>query len=142
MKLHRTLTATLIAFCLVGSAAAAAPVAEISTDASGVYFLPLASGSYELRVDGPNGFSHRETFTGSSPSFQLSESVVIDGRYTYELVQIPAEPSEAERAEVALRQPVVQSGTFTVVGGSVADPKQVEAFDKAQVFTTDLITQG
>ena len=138
MKLHRTLTASLIAFCFLGSAALAAPVAEVSTDAAGVYFL-TDGGDYQLTVTGPEGYYHRST--SSAPAFSVADSEGLDGTYTYELVAIPAKAEGEDRNQVIETRS--QSGAFTIAGGSVVDPNLAEqGFDKAQVFTTDLITQG
>ena len=138
MKL-RTLTASLIAFCFLGSAAFAAPVAEVSSDAAGVYFLTADGADYQLTVTGPEGYYHRHT--SSAPAFSVADSEGVDGTYTYELVAIPAKIEREAPTQVIEKRS--QSGAFTLAGGTVVDPKLSEqGFEKAQVFATDLITQG
>ncbi|MCP4053028.1 MAG: hypothetical protein GY739_08165, partial [Mesoflavibacter sp.] len=140
---HQILTAILTVFLITAGAAFAAPLADVSTDASGVYFLSADGGDYQLTVSGPEGYYYRQTFTGSAPSFSASGSegqALADGTYTYELVAIPSKPAEGDRAKASLKR--AQSGAFTLASGSVVDPSIPENFGKAQVFTTDLITQG
>ncbi len=140
---QQTLTAILAIFLITAGAAIAAPLAEVSTDASGVYFMPAASGNYQLTVSGPEGFSYSRTFNGSAPAFSVSgkaAQALADGTYVYELVAIPSKPAEGDRYKLSQKR--AQSGAFTIAAGSVVNPNLPESFTKDQVFLDDLIVDG
>ena len=140
--MKQTLTAILAIFLLAG-AAAAAPLAEVSTDAAGVYCHTADGGDYQLTVAGPEGFYSRQVSTGTAPSFSAADSEgqpLADGTYTWELLALAGQPAEGDRAKPAQQRS--QTGAFTVAGGSIVNPDLVESFEKAQTFTTDLIVQG
>ena len=141
--MKRTITATLASCLLAASTTFAAPLAEVSTDAAGVYFLTAEAGDYQLTVSGPEGFYSRQTTDGAAPSFSTFDSegqALTDGIYVWELVALASKPAEGERASITQKRS--QSGAFTISGGSIADASLPESFEKAQTFTTDLIVQG
>lgn len=102
----------------------------------------------QLTVVSPDGTVFTREFTpGRNPSFRLSdiEGTVEDGAYTYELRVVPKisadvkkklDNARAQNDEAAARklmrqagldQPLVQSGTITIVNGSIVDPNAVES---------------
>jgi hypothetical protein len=133
-----------------------------------------------LTVTGPGGFAFSKEFpAGTTPSFRLSDipTKSADGTYSYELRAVPR-VSEAVRKALAdaraaddsdaanrimrdngLDNPVVQSGAFTISGGSFVQSGAREAAYKGtprtgtdavkapiapndQVIADDLIVQG
>ncbi len=138
------ITTAILAIFLLAGATFATPLAEVTTDASGVYFLTAEAGDYQLTVSGPDGFYSRQMSSGSTPSFSAYDGegqALADGTYTWELVALPGKPAEADRSQAPEKR--AQSGAFTVAGGSIANPDlPEEGFEKAQTIATDLIVQG
>jgi len=117
------------------------PVARMSATGASAQWTPALStrNSYSLTVVGPDGATFQREFQqGSMPSFRLQDlgSKVVDGAYTYDLRAIPyiadgvkqqlaeARANDDDAAIARIKQangigePLVQSGTLTVVNGS------------------------
>jgi hypothetical protein len=162
--------------------ALAESVAEVSLGPASIDWHPTALGSYErwvLTVSGPDGkVLRQELASGATPTFGLFDKEGNrrpDGSYHWELRAVPQiDPAvrkqlAAARAqgtsaavEAALRsagklpQEQVQSGSFSIVNGSLIGPGLVEergpkprtekqmtnVTAKDQVIADDLIVQG
>ncbi|HEX7807812.1 MAG TPA: tail fiber domain-containing protein [Thermoanaerobaculia bacterium] len=105
--------------------------------------------SIELTVSSPSGYTFTDTFRGGqSPSFSIADADTLsdmeDGVYNYELRLVPNVSADVAKKLAAARksgddaaarkimkdaglEPVVQSGSFTVVNGRIVDPNLVEA---------------
>jgi len=115
----------------------------------------------QLTVVDPNGEVFVKEFTaGRNPSFRVTDlgGVAADGAYTYEMRVVPKvssnvkkqlENARANNDEAAakkimrdngLGEAVTQSGTFTVINGSIVDPNAAEpgaASGATRKITTD-----
>jgi len=131
------------------NAAAAGPqFATTRSTGGGLEWTVISSVSgVELRVAGGD-FHHTETFTGGNPRFAARTAdgaQLPDGIYKWELSIVPegikpvangfnngrganleAAPQRGFANRRSQGQPLVQSGSFTVRGGSVVDPNVVE----------------
>ena len=157
------------------------PIAEMSGSAARIDWLPASDAeSLALTVAGPDDFYVRREFeSGETPSLSLFDTKgerLPDGTYTYELRVVPRVAADIREKlartreagdEYAVRElqrrgklperPVVQSGYFSVIGGSFANqgeenyssshssskprtPNLVTAAD--QVISDDLIVTG
>jgi len=128
------------------------PIAHMSAMGASAQWSPktLTRESYSLTVVGPDGATFQKEFAmGTSPMFRLQDlgNHVIDGPYTYDLRSIPNIPDSVKEALAAARaqdddaliahikqangigEPLVQSGTLTVMNGSFinSDVPEVEA---------------
>jgi len=162
-------------------AAAGAELAEVSTDAAAIVFQPNAAyDGMVLTVSGPAG-DFRSEFDGAAmPYFEIFDAAgqtLADGTYSWELKATPklgpqlraelaAARADGDRARIDALPPagsLVQSGYFTVAGGSIVDERAGEPASlsgastaaastygselqstsaAAQVYTTDLVVQG
>ncbi|RMH15512.1 MAG: hypothetical protein D6696_20480 [Acidobacteria bacterium] len=140
-------------------AVATGPLAEVDVGATAITFLPtkgFGNAGYLLKVSGPDGAVHEERFVrGATPSFSLFDDfgdLRPDGAYTWELVAIPANRVRGSDDPAVTR---MQSGSFTVAGGSIvaggeeeaarpgANPKPMTGVPlKDQVILDDLIVDG
>jgi hypothetical protein len=131
------------------NAAAAGPqLATIRSSGGGLEWTVLSSvAGVELRVGG-GGFNHAETFRGRNPRFEARTAdgaQLPDGIYKWELRAYPegiqpvsngldngrdANLEAAPQRGFVNRRPkgqaIVQTGSFTVRGGSVIDPNVIE----------------
>jgi hypothetical protein len=160
------------------------PLARMTAGTAGVDWLPSA-GSYErliLTVSSPDGTVIRQEFKpGETPSFSLFDAQGArrpDGTYTWQLQAVPKVPKwvkeriaaareagndaalEALRKSGRLPQGKIESGSFTLAGGSLVTPGLNEERSKPvasnaasssgltpttaadQVIPDDLIVQG
>src|ERR1041384_1801558 len=121
------------------------PVARTSAMGASAQWTPGLStrNSYSLTVIGPDGATFQKEFAmGTMPSFRLQDlgNKVLDGQYNYDLRAIPF-ISDSVRHELAearakdddvliakikqangIGEPLVQSGTLTVMNGSFLSP--------------------
>lgn len=119
-------------------AVAQGPVIDVTIESSGITWQAQGNNdAVHLTVNGPDGFHLDEQYAGSTATFNAGSGP--DGPYNYELVTIPhideqvraalASVTEENRyaVEQQLREagklidPVVQSGTFYVLGGAIVD---------------------
>jgi endosialidase-like protein len=157
-------------------------VAQISAGGAAVDWQPLVSyDRLELTVSGPDGtVFHQEFAAGVTPTFGLFDAAGNhrpDGSYTYQLLVAPRVDPRLKRALAAahaagddkaaqdlqksgrLPQPLVQSGSFAIQGGTLVvagatESRQAGAIQSAhapqithatgadQVIPDDLIVQG
>ena len=134
-------------------------VAQMQSAGSVVSFQPLVPhGHIVLTLGGPEGVDERHVFkNGDIP--QINLGAFPDGSYTYELRFVPALSEEAREHLAAAREAgldgakvlrekglladaTMQSGAFTLAGGSVADRDLPESILKDQVILDDLIVDG
>jgi hypothetical protein len=125
------------------------PIARMSAMGASAQFSPKTSTreSYSLTVVAPDGTTFQKEFPmGSTPMFRLQDlgNKVIDGPYTYDLRSIPNIPDSVKNELAAARaqdddaliahikeangigEPLVQSGTLTVMNGSFINPAAEE----------------
>jgi hypothetical protein len=111
-----------------------------------------------LTLSGPGGFYQQQALQSGDPIVFMIEDdgndVRPDGVYSYELVALPAEKAddgdEVERGLVPVTDVWVQSGSFSVLGGSFVLQDLVSATDRDpgglttqdQVILDDLIVDG
>ncbi len=132
----------LLAFPL---AAAEPATVEIGSD---VVFAPNASGSLRLTVNGPDRFRFDGTFgPGEAAVFTPYDKdghALADGVYNWELRLFPSEKLSREEGDLAGTgiRGRVQSGAFSIAGGSILDPQIPETLTKDEVFHDDLIVDG
>lgn len=135
--------------------------ANISSNGSSVRFdVGAPHAAVTLTVIGPDGVSFSKEFkSGNSPEFKLNTAKgerLPDGSYTYELRITPNISSETKEALKAAReagngaevqrdlrkkgalpsQPQVQSGSFTISGGTVILPGATEGQERATARST------
>ena len=124
------LTALLLAFATFASA-------NVDVTAGGAAWQAQKADSV-LTVSGPNGTFTLDFAAGETPFLNAAE--LADGTYSWEL---KANAQKRDRSQAVTRATAVPTfGTFTVAGGSFADPNLAEGANKAQVFATDLIVEG
>ena len=122
------IAAVFVAVCFTGQAAGyqGMPIAQVSVGSFGIHFQPNVS--YEkavLAVSCPDGQVYYKSFNaGASLYLDFSDSrwTFSDGSYTYELRLIPHIEKRVRKEEmttIAMTEPMVQSGHFTVQGGSI-----------------------
>ena len=135
---------------------ASAQVADVNINSGDVVWNAYTGEKLALTISGPSGNFHYDFEAGVNPSvglFDKAGSLLQDGTYTWQLVSVPEVSDEMKAAraageKVAPFEAVKQYGSFAVLGGSFVLPSQEATKpaelngDKAQVFTTDLITQG
>ena len=141
--MKQQLSTAILILCLITAPAALA--ADGVTIGSGSVEFAAGDAAALLTVSGPEGFEHRQHIAaGSVASMSLYDeagSVLADGAYTWQLTSLKAEVP-AERSAYAGKGEST-SGTFTIAGGSVANPNAVEgSLNKDQVFLDDLIVDG
>jgi endosialidase-like protein len=152
--------ALLLTLTLALSVAAfAAPVGNPRSGVSQMDWQVSISGydRIQLTVLTPDGEAiTREFKAGETPSFKLQDSGFASGSYRYELRVIPVIPaSVAQRLQSARgtddpavikrimteaglsAEPLVQSGSFSVVGGTLVSPDAREAGSGTRKMTTD-----
>jgi hypothetical protein len=126
------------------------PIAHLTT---GTISLDWQSStvheSIQLTIVAPDGTVMQKNFAdGSNPSFRLQDvpkASLADGTYTYELRQAPKVSADLQRQLAAARiadddaqiasimranglgTVAVQSGVFTVIGGTIVSPNLVES---------------
>jgi Chaperone of endosialidase len=169
----------LVAAVCLPAALAAAPVATTRITPAGVEWQPAASfEKMTLTVSGPDGLVLRREFAaGVTPSFDGFGKPLGEGTYTWELSASPVLDRATRQALAASRrsgddsivaklraegklpqEPLVQSGSFLVSGGSFAaqedreergaKPATAQAkgltpnIAEDQVIPDDLIVQG
>jgi len=131
-------------------------IAAISAHGSDVRWDVAAPGAGgTLTISAPDGRVFTKTFKGgSSPQFSIADAHgerLPDGQYTYELRLTPAtsarkdstsngrgkedepESVRAARKSAAPAQPLVESGSFSIVNGAVVNPAAVEESSRRQV---------
>jgi hypothetical protein len=147
-KFSLTLVLTVFCVCFVCLADVSAanceqpnaePVAEEVIGSSGVTWLPKVSfNQLILSVSRPDGTIFSKTFDlGSTPYFDLSGNTG-DGLYSYELRAIPMVTKKVRSVEglsgvkesTLPQKALVQTGSFSVQGGSVVLPGAPEGVDK------------
>ncbi|HKR66226.1 MAG TPA: hypothetical protein VJZ00_21025 [Thermoanaerobaculia bacterium] len=127
---------------------AAAPVGSAHANGQAIDWQVAISGydRIQLTVLSPSGEPYtREFKAGEMPSFKISDAAFADGEYRYELRVVPmisaatrAKLQSARNADDAAAvkrimaeaglsaEPLVQSGSFVVTGGSVVAPDKNE----------------
>ena len=148
------LSSIFIIVCLHVSASAQTmedknKIAAISAIGSGVRWdVSAPNAGVTLTVSAPDGRVFTSTFKGgSSPQFLIADAHgerLPDGQYTYELRLAPAssarkdstsngrgkedepESVRAARKSAAPAQPLVESGSFSIMNGAVVNPAAVE----------------
>jgi len=175
VKVLKSLSVIAVAVAVLALPAHGGEVAKVQLTPSQVHWEPQVS--YErlvLTVSKPGGEVVRQEFAaGQTPVFELPQGEA-DGSYIYELRVVPPVDPAARRALAASRESgnsaaverlkkagrlpageLVQSGSFTVVGGAVVAPDATEPRPapvkaaakpalpvKDQVIADDLIVQG
>jgi hypothetical protein len=151
-----------LVLCFMGMAGVN-EVADVSIGSYGVHFLPKVSyGKLTLSVSRPDGTVFSKTFeAGISPYFDLSQNsgVVIEGNYNYELQVTPLTTkirgTGKNLPKARLQGNLMsQSGSFSVLGGTIVTPGASEAGGRPfvtqgdpatpsdQVILDDLIVTG
>ncbi len=119
--------AAVAAAALVAMPLAAADLATMSAHGGGLAWTP--QGSFQglvLTVAGSDIWQRHEFRAGESPSFDAAG--LADGTYTWELVAVSkARSRRSGETGVQAAPGRVQSGSFSVVNGAVADPNLIEA---------------
>jgi hypothetical protein len=174
-------SAVLLLIVLPATLFAAKPAAIAETSISSASIEWRASGNYErlvLTVSGPNDFAlSREFEAGTMPGLKVQDlgaKAPVDGAYNWELRLVPRISAEVRQkmmearqadddeavgrilAEAGLNSPIVQSGTFSILGGAFvtggeeprpkgnisANAKTLHPATNDQVIADDLIVQG
>lgn len=142
----------LAAVLLPGPAVAQSPPAEVRHGATSIdWSLRVENNGAVLAVQGPEDSSYRREFkAGETPTFDTTDEKgnrLLDGAYTWELRVVPVvsqdvaerlnavrgTPEEKDviwelrRAGKIPREPVAQSGSFTISGGTIVPPDLFEA---------------
>jgi hypothetical protein len=137
----------IVALCAAPGFAAPQPIARVDVGTAQVSWEPLVSyQKIVLTVSGPGGTLRREFEASQRPSFDLAElDNAADGAYTYELRIAPVLSAEVVKAlraarksgdaaivarlqkEGKLPEVAVQSGSFTVAGGTLVPADLREA---------------
>ncbi len=141
--------ATLATAALVAMPLAAADLAAVSAHGGGLAWMPR--GGHQglvLTVAGGDVWQRHEFRAGETPTFDAAG--LADGTYKWELVAVSKARSRRGGDAGASAAPGrVQSGSFTVVNGAVADPNLVEATagenrrrDGATRISGDLVASG
>ena len=136
-----------------GAESPAEELAYVTTGTGAVLWQPWRSYTgLTLTVMKPDGAVFEKTFPGgTSPFFDLTDAGqrFPDGEYSWELrvaagKQKRDRASEAEAGLAELPPAPVQSGHFTVAGGMVVDPEQLEAREdpKDILHYDDVIIDG
>ncbi|MEM7586974.1 MAG: hypothetical protein AAF560_26520 [Acidobacteriota bacterium] len=147
MKKQLLIVTAILTALFVTAPVMASPLAYVNISSAGVDFQITQNfgGSYTLTVSGPGDYRSQQDFAaGEAPyfsTFDKAGQVLAAGSYTWTLTH---NPEAGEDREIAVKRDAQrQSGAFTIeAGGSIANPNLIENLDKAQVFATDLITQG
>ena len=148
--------AAVVLIFAVSAVAGSNRVAEVSVGSNGIHWLPKVSGGkIFLTVSRPDGTVFSKTFeSGGSAYFDLSENKgsIVDGSYNYELRLVPNEVKLRKAGEIdgnpGLRdsrrttEPLVQSGAFTVRGGSIVTGGFLEPGKQGNRNTNPAIVQG
>jgi len=158
----------VLGLCIRANAADKTPVAEVLTGSYGLSWNPLVPfHKLTVTVGGPDGNVIKKTFeAGQIPGFDLSDlgNKIFDGSYNYELTVTPIVKNKngLRGSDTTVNQnllaglDMVQSGSFTVKGGSIVSGNVIEngapgasgtnnenlSSIQAQTFTTDVIVQG
>ncbi len=112
----------ILSFTAIGLAYESVPAANVSIGSSGIFMQPTVSYSKAiLAVSCPDGHVIYKDFAGSSPYLALSDlgTMIDDGIYSYELRLLPIVDTKVRKAGVPSKKPMLQSGHFTVRGGSI-----------------------
>jgi hypothetical protein len=134
-------------------------LATVTITADLILWQPqIVSSEFVLTLSGPGGFYQQQALQSGDPIVFMIEDdgndVRPDGVYSYELVALPAEKAddgdEVERGLVPVTDVWVQSGSFSVLGGSFVLQDLVSATDRDpgglttqdQVILDDLIVDG
>jgi len=130
---RNTKAAALLTLTLLAIPALAATLADVEVGTTSVSFYS-AGQRLSLVVTGPEGFAYEAELRGGDLVFEIYDAdgnLLPDGTYNYELKALAGTPKAAERDNVrglgektAGRR--VQSGVFTIAGGSLVDPTAVE----------------
>ena len=146
---------------VVASALAAAPIAQVRTSPGALDFSPLIEAqSFVLTVSTPDGkVVRREFAAGEAISFSISDQreAVAEGAYQWELTAAPrlrpadrakldaaraksdpAALAEAQRTAGIPQGGWVQSGSFLVADGAIADSSPTEPRPGKRNVTSDL----
>ena len=134
-------------------------LATVTIQANQVSWQPhVVSAGFVLSISGPGDFYLQQTYQLGDPiAFGIAydaDSPLSDGVYLYELVSLPlkrpAEPAEEERGLTPAAEALVQTGSFSILGGSFVlqdigsntdvDPDGSMIAD--QVILDDLIVDG
>jgi hypothetical protein len=132
------------------------PIADITIGANGIGWTPKVNyARMKLTVSGPDGTVISKSFdAGVTPYLGLSDNkgnYFIDGSYTYELRVIPTLEKKVRTAGdsgagIPREKPLVQSGSFTILGGGFVSPTTGPEPGLAkpldQVILDDLIVDG
>lgn len=126
------------------------PVAEVTLTPAAVFWQPhVEYGTLILTVSAPDGQVHRQEFQTGEPvtfsSVDKGNASRPDGSYTYELRVIPAFDKGVKKALAASREagdvtltrelqqngtvprePLTQTGYFTIAGGAIVLPTVTE----------------
>jgi len=154
------ITFLLVLALTVSAVAFASPVGSVRSGGSQVDWQ-IAIGGYDhiqMNIQTPDGevFTH-DFKPGETPTFKLKDSSFADGTYTYELRVIPVVSASVKKQLQAARdsddptlaarilsaagisaEGLVQSGAFSVSGGSVVNPDLVESGNNGtRKITTD-----
>jgi hypothetical protein len=143
---------------LLANDASQKPVADVTVASNGIFFAPRVNqGSLVLKIQTPFGGIFEKKFpAGSSSYFSLSDLSgyqLSNGSYTYELKVIPdvrrkartpGESMTKQSSGTPLPKPMVQSGYFLVLDGSIVTPGASEGGLKVQdiVHNDDVIIDG
>ena len=145
-----TVLTALVALALLGVPAMAQDLATVDVSASGLSFSSLDPGQgLELSVGAPDGVVHHYHFAaGEMPVFRLGDGTFPDGNYRYELHLVAAPRSRTAGGPVQTASNVSQSGSFSVLGGTIvtggteARTPKAAPLVKDQVILDDLIVDG
>jgi hypothetical protein len=116
------------------------PVADVMISSSGINWIPNVNYSQlTVSISTPDGTVFTRSFeSGAAPYVNISEmsdGQYLDGSYTYEIRVVPvninkrrADGDAQVHGQVSRRQePLTQTGYFTVQGGAIVVPTDVEA---------------
>ncbi|MEA2568078.1 MAG: hypothetical protein QOI24_79 [Acidobacteriota bacterium] len=154
-----------LASTLSAAAPGSEPIAQFRPSVQSVDFAPvIVSDGMRLTIIGPDGTVYEQDYAaGSAPSFRVQDvprSATLNGTFTYELRAIPkvstivksqlaAARAANDDAEVlriqkanGLTVPLVQSGVFTILNGSVVSPSNAEPVGVGSTAAASMTTGG
>jgi len=141
----------IICFSVMASGSQRMPLVDVSVGSFGLHFQPKVS--YEraiLAVSCPDGQVYYKAFeSGATPYLGLSDGgwKIIDNSYSYELRLIQYTEKKVRKEKgitTPMTEPIIQSGHFTVQGGSILTPTSEEGLAKPQdvLHYDDVIVTG